>query len=116
MPPLVLSQILAAKTAKNLAFQPKVQLVKTKCAQNHCFRALLILGDIKTIPPSIKGINHQKGHKTNRRGNYPIVARLCVFSLSVRRSCHQDLKQCELAGAEGLEPTAYGFGDRRSTN
>ena len=23
---------------------------------------------------------------------------------------------CHLAGVEGLEPTAYGFGDRRSTN
>ena len=68
---------------------------------------------IKTIPHPIKRINHLKRTKRQARQPFNRCHLVFCYVLHFKGLANQHLK---MARAEGLEPTAYGFGDRRSTN
>jgi hypothetical protein len=74
---------------------------------------VFLMSDIKTIPHPIKGINHFKRTKEQARQPFNRCHQVFCYVFHFKALANQHFK---MARAEGLEPTAYGFGDRRSTN
>ena len=72
-------------------------------------------GDLGNLAPDLAE-ERQRSRAPAHRRRQILARRVCRLFRRVRHVFSSFNPLVLLAGVEGLEPTAYGFGDRRSTN